>query len=322
MRAAATALLAIFVTAQAQEPLIRVTTRMVEVNVVVRDKSGPVRGLTRDDFVLFDKGKPQPIAAFSSVELRAHLGEAPATPPTPGIRTNRPEERAPLPSSATVVLLDGINTDIQDQPYAKRQFLRFLKQVRPEDRIAVYALGSTLRVLHDFTGDARSLVAAVAKYTGDNPGLVDTSAGTVTDTGDITLDAWLNESSGMIADRAIVDRASRTAAALEAIGNHIARLPGRKNLVWVSGSFPFAIGHFGSDGVNNWEDAAFDQQVSGGRGKANSGGGAAAPPRSMASISATAARRALRSISTRSSAAPPARSTTPISRSIPSTRAA
>jgi len=250
---------------------------MVEVNVVVRDKTGPVRGLTRDDFVLLDKGKPQQIAAFSSVELRAHIGDAPATPATAGsVRTNRPEERTALPASTTVILLDGVNTDIQDQPYAKRQFLKFLKQVRPEDRIAVYALGSTLRVLHDFTSDASSLVAAVAKYTGGNPGLVDASAGTVTDTGDITVDAWMNESSGMIADRAIVDRASKTAAALEAIGNHVARLPGRKNLVWVSGSFPFAIGHFGSDGVANWEDAAFDQQISGGRGKANSGGGAAA----------------------------------------------
>jgi VWFA-related protein len=275
MRSAAATLLVFLSVAQSQEPLIRVTTRMVEVNVVVRDKGGPVRGLTRDDFVLFDKGKPQPVAAFSSVELRAHFGDAPAAPPAPGIRTNRPEERAALPSSTTVVLLDAVNTDIQDQPYARRQFLRFLKQVRPEDRIAVYALGSTLRVLHDFTGDARSLVAAVAKYTGDNPGLVDASAATVSDTGDITFDAWMNESSGMIADRAIIDRAARTAAALEAICNHIARLPGRKNLVWVSGSFPFAIGHFGSDGAANWEDAAFDQQVSGGRGKANSGGGAA-----------------------------------------------
>jgi VWFA-related protein len=267
MRPAAVALLALILAAQAQEPLIRVTTRMVEVNVVVRDRGGPVRGLTRDDFVLLDKGKPQQIAAFSSVELRAHIGDGPSAPLAAGIRTNRPEELRALPSSTTVVLLDGVNTDIQDQPYAKRQFLQFLKQVRPDDRIAVYALGSTLRVLHDFTSDARSLVAAVAKHTGDNPGLVDASAATVSDTGDITLDAWMNESSGMIADRAIIDRVTRTAAALEAIGHHIARVPGRKNLVWVSGSFPFAIGHFGSDGVANWEDAAMDQQISGGRGK-------------------------------------------------------
>src|SRR6202035_4035794 len=37
-------------------------------------------------------------------------------------------------------------------------------------------------------------------------------------------------------------RAKETLAGLEAIGNHLARVPGRKNLVWVSGSFPFSMG--------------------------------------------------------------------------------
>src|ERR1035441_2516329 len=47
------------------------------------------------------------------------------------------------------------------------------------------------------------------------------------DTGDFTIDAWLNESNGAISDRAFADRARTTAAALEAI----ARLPGRENLI-------------------------------------------------------------------------------------------
>ena len=40
----------------AQEP-IRVNTRLVQVNVIVRDGHGPVTGLTKDAFKLFDKGK-------------------------------------------------------------------------------------------------------------------------------------------------------------------------------------------------------------------------------------------------------------------------
>jgi VWFA-related protein len=273
MRIAAVGLLLVAI-AESQAPLIRVTTRMVEVNVIVRDKKGPVRGLTRDDFVLLDKGKPQTIGAFSMVELRTpHVSTARQER---RILSNRPEELGALPSSTTVVLLDGVNTDTRDQGYAKRQFLKFLKQVRPEDRIAVYALGATLRVLHDFTSDARSLLAAVAKYGGDVTGQLEASNPDLVETGDIQFDAWMNDSAGMISGRAIIDRARTTAAALEAVANHIARLPGRKNLVWVSGSFPFAIGHFGADGVANWEDAEFDQQVSGGRGKSSSGGGAAA----------------------------------------------
>ncbi|HEX8872259.1 MAG TPA: VWA domain-containing protein, partial [Candidatus Acidoferrum sp.] len=39
-----------------------------------------------------------------------------------------------------------------------------------------------------------------------------------------------------------ISRAKITAAALESIALHLTRIPGRKNLVWVSGSFPIAIG--------------------------------------------------------------------------------
>jgi hypothetical protein len=33
-----------------------------------------------------------------------------------------------------------------------------------------------------------------------------------------------------------------TLAALEAIANHVTRIPGRKNLVWISGGFPLQMG--------------------------------------------------------------------------------
>ena len=48
---------------QLPEP-IRVTTRLVEVNVVARDKNGPVAGLTQGDFILRDRGRVQKIAIF------------------------------------------------------------------------------------------------------------------------------------------------------------------------------------------------------------------------------------------------------------------
>lgn len=50
----------------AQEPSsFRVNTRLVEVDVVVRSKSGAVTGLTKDDFRILDNGKPQNIVTFS-----------------------------------------------------------------------------------------------------------------------------------------------------------------------------------------------------------------------------------------------------------------
>jgi hypothetical protein len=60
-------LAAIAVSAQdaPQSPKISVTTHLVQVGVIARDKNGPVADLTKDDFVVLDRGKPQKISAFS-----------------------------------------------------------------------------------------------------------------------------------------------------------------------------------------------------------------------------------------------------------------
>ena len=66
----------------AQEtPVLRVNTRLVEVDVVVHSKGAAVADLKQDDFTVLDNGKPQKIAAFnvvSSRTLRRQSGPAPA----------------------------------------------------------------------------------------------------------------------------------------------------------------------------------------------------------------------------------------------------
>lgn len=53
----------------AQEtPVLRVNTRLVEVDVVVHSKGHAVGDLKQDDFTVFDNGKPQKIAADSPDE--------------------------------------------------------------------------------------------------------------------------------------------------------------------------------------------------------------------------------------------------------------
>ena len=91
---------------------------------------------------------------------------ATATPaPLPsGTYTNRLTARAGVPNSITVILLDGLNTSITDQAFARRGVAKFLGQLQPEDRVAVYTLGRDLRILHDFTNDASSLLRAVYQF--------------------------------------------------------------------------------------------------------------------------------------------------------------
>jgi VWFA-related protein len=220
---------------------LRSTTRLVQVSVVVHDKSGePMRGLTKDDFVVLDDKKPQPIQIFS-----VETNEAPANPPSPlppDTYTNQFRERSSVPTSITVILLDGLNTEYIDQTTARKQVVKFLQQIHPQDRVAIYSLGQELTVLHDFTSDATSLLAALARYNGKTTGSLDASTPEVADTGSTTTDEFLNNVYQRESNFFVRDRMIKTLAALTEIANHVGTLPGRKNLIWVSGSFPFSIG--------------------------------------------------------------------------------
>ena len=241
-----------------QPPTIRATTRLVQVNVVVLDKKGePVRGLTKEDFTLVDQGHPQTVAYFAeegSAPPPPAVAGSPAHSFTTNAFTNRPQEPSQLPPSVTILLFDALNTQIQDQAYARQQILKFLKQLPPRSSVAVYVLTSQIRIIQDFTQDTALLQRAVEKYSGQySPQLDASTPDSVTLAGNSgggdamssslqQAEDALNAALQRMADFFTVNRVEATAAALEAIANHVARVPGRKNLVWVSGGFPIAIG--------------------------------------------------------------------------------
>ncbi|MGA3016366.1 MAG: VWA domain-containing protein [Bryobacteraceae bacterium] len=238
-----------------QQPVIRVTTRLVEVNAIVRDKGHAVEGLTKDDFILLDNGKPQKIAFFSTSSTATP--QKPPAPLPPNVFTNLPERGTETPASATVVLMDALNTPALDEPYARDQFVKFLKQLHPEDRVAVYALGRKLAVLNDFTNDARRLLASLDRYKAESLGAAEATDPTSPDYGTAPIDtngvkgptdagytgllAALQDSQEVAADFATLSSGEITAAALEAIANHLASLPGRKSLIWITSAIPLNI---------------------------------------------------------------------------------
>jgi len=220
---------------------LRATTRLVQVSVVVHDKKGePVGGLAKSDFVVLDDRRPQEIQTFSMQTNQVPVGRPASLPPD--TYTNRLLERAGVPTSVTVILLDGLNTKFENQSSARRQVVQFLKQIRPEDHVAIYSLGRDLRVLQDFTNDSSSLLAALQNYKGQYTPSLDASTPEVADTGSTTTDEFLNNAFEQEADFYVRDRVDKTVDALIDIAHHVGTLPGRKNLVWVSGSFPFSVG--------------------------------------------------------------------------------
>lgn len=225
-------------TSVAEPPIARATSNLVWVNVVAEDAAGhPVADLTRDDFTLFDKGTPQRVAFFS-VESRSS-GADPSVQPLPANVFSNKVERAPG-GGVTAILFDGLNTQRIDQDYAREQIGRFLDSVPPGNQVALFALGRGLNVLQDFTTDAQLLRGALRAYkSGPTPEVESEGAGV--DSGAVQLGVWLDQLGTGLMDHYAADRAMRTTRALTAISRHLEGIAGRKNLIWVSGSFPMWI---------------------------------------------------------------------------------
>lgn len=233
--------------APAQNDLpIRVNTRLVEVDVVVRDQNGPVRGLSRKDFTILDKGKLQTIATFG-VRSAARATSSPKPAPLPaGTVSNRLTSNGEEAGGATVVLWDMLNTETQDQSYVRAQVLKYLRTLTVGDPVALYSLVKELRVVQDFTDNPARLVGALARVGPEQS--LNLTAADLTDlasqinnpmlTGVSDNQTMAQNAASEMTDYALRDRAYVTANSLAAIAWHLAGLPGRKKLVWVSSSFP------------------------------------------------------------------------------------
>jgi VWFA-related protein len=160
------------------------------------------------------------------------------------------------PRAVTIILLDNLNTEFgsDPQPYeetplwledhalglAKERLLGFLRQMNPRDRVAIYGLTNRLRVLCDFTCSRDELLAVVAAYDATS-----SAARESADPQDFhlpnvaqTFNQAIDEDTRALAAINNERRAALTMAALTAIAGHVADLPGRKNLLWLTADVP------------------------------------------------------------------------------------
>ncbi len=229
--------------AQDQPPVFRTRTTLIEFTLVALDEDGnPVTDLKKDEIVVKDKGQPRNLAVF-----RYEGGEQSRTAPKPppGIFTNTPGLTPGPPRNITAIVLDTLNTQPKDWIWVKAQTMRYLSTLLPNTRVAVYLLGQDLTVLHDFTDDAESLRAflerARVKQAGPTLGHIDDMARemetliqklTDENPGHPEMVARLLQVERRAHESADEQRTRTTLGLLEALGDHLAGIPGRKSIVW------------------------------------------------------------------------------------------
>ena len=211
-------------------------------SVSVRDKHDElVTDLTKSDFTVLDNGKPQAIQIFSVTTNASPPSALPVL-----LASNTYSNRSPVgnaPANITVILLDALNTPYSNQAFANQRLVRFLQQLQPQDRVALYALGGRLRILHDFTSDASRLVAAFKGYKGQLSQLDDAEPPDLGFTGNPSAVMLRGDERQYEQEKDLSKRVRLTLDAMVQIAQHLAPLAGRKNLIWVSGSFPLSTAY-------------------------------------------------------------------------------
>jgi VWFA-related protein len=236
-------------TAEAGQPVttFRTNANLVLVDVVVRSKQQPVLGLKEDDFEVREDGKPQRITVFE--EHRATDAQVVATAPKlpPHVFSNAPQYT--LTSAANILLLDGLNTPLSDQVYVRRQMLKYLSTIPPGTRIAIFALGSKLHIITGFTTDSSEVAKALTTGRGqaerspvldpdfDNAVNLQMNLAQALGLSGVAvsgIDQFLSDTQNFEAGL----REEMTIDALDEIARYLSTIPGRKNLIWFSASFP------------------------------------------------------------------------------------
>lgn len=253
-----------------QSPGYQLSVKVTRVilDVVVTDAKGkPVEGLKQQDFKVLEDGVVQPLRFFD-----VHTGP-PAGSDRQALDLHLPPETfsnltlAPPDRPVTILLYDMLNTPQAALPNAHRALVNFIKDQENSSRIAIFALTDRLHLLQGFTDDETRLMEAVDSKktkssvsqlrvadTGDDAASLlaadpastaltqqaPVSAATVGVGADAVL-AQLRNAEAQESAFLLQQRLETTVAAFSDIARFVSALPGRKNLIWMSGSFPSQV---------------------------------------------------------------------------------
>ncbi len=229
----------------AQDATFIVDTKLVVINVTVKDKAGrPISDLKKEDFQLLEDGVPQKITVFD----RQDLSTEPLAPLSFSQRPQTIEERAAVTAPGTAVnqqvqrdpkrfqdrRLIGLFFDMSsmqplEQARAQEAAVKWIQsQMTAADLVGVMTFGSKFKMIQEFTDDRDLLIQTVKGLTlGDSSDLQGLAA-TAADEGD--------DSGSFVADQTEFNifNTDRKLTALEDAARKLSIYPEKKALIYFS----------------------------------------------------------------------------------------
>jgi len=243
---------------QAQEnphgaPPIESRVSIVSLDIVVTDAAGhAVHGLKASDFTVLESGQKMTLQSFE--EHRAD--QVQPVPPQPRVElpanvfTNFAGVRNKGPLN--VLLLDTLNTRLEDQGVVRQMMLDYLEDLPEGTEMAVFGLSNQLLLLQGFTTDPEVLKAVLKRKANSKQSLLLTTPQDADANRDMLLDLiQIGASPQVVMDveafqaettsEQTAIRIKDTIDAMNELARYLSGFPGRKNLIWFSGSFPLNV---------------------------------------------------------------------------------
>ena len=230
---------------QGQLTTFKTTTKLVVVDVYVRDKAGKaIENLKKEDFTILENGKAQEVAVFEFQrivdEAPAASAPAPAAAPAMVTRANainvQTAGRVQYKDKRLLVLFfDFSSMQPAEQVRAQEAALKFLtEQMTQSDMVAVMTLGAGVQVVQDFTGDRDKLTQVIKGFHIGQSSELAIEA----DTGDPNSSEY--SGAAFVADETEFNifNTDRKLAGLESAVKMLASLPEKKALVYFSSGVP------------------------------------------------------------------------------------
>jgi VWFA-related protein len=137
----------------------KLRVNLVQVKVVVRDDKGNLMpDLHREDFQVFDQGKPQAITTFGveTAESRRKRAEEAAKTQAGEEGGAAGEEKAGLPQRFVALVFDDIHLAMADMVYVRASTKKLIDSLAATDRMGIYTTSG--QVTQEFTGDKAALM--------------------------------------------------------------------------------------------------------------------------------------------------------------------
>jgi VWFA-related protein len=220
--------------------VFQANAQTVILDVVVTGQNWtPVEGLHKQDFLLTEDGHPQTITSFEEHTGAQSVQAAPSDLP-PNIFTN--VARVTPTDSLTILLLDSLNTPSEDLSMVREQLLNYVRSLKPGKPVAIFSLGTRLRLIQGITTDPTVLAEALKNRKSGTPMLWSNAD---MDTDVDKVESRFNTNPQYLQQLRADEKADQTDhlvqttfAALQELARSLAGVPGRKNVVWLSGAFP------------------------------------------------------------------------------------